>query len=204
MHLKQKTGLLGDYFSSNRLGDSGMATITNRYKKVTTFLVEIRAVMEYCRALVTGGIVTGIEIWETAVIPYLLNNSETWNDLPPKALEMLDDLQNQFLVNLLATPRTCPTPSLMWETGTISMGNKILKKKLLFYHHLLQLPEESLAWEVAQVQSNLALPGLISECAALVLDMELPEAKSCTKLEWKKLVNQNIKKKNRQDILDYP
>ena len=82
---------LGDYISSNGLGDSVMATITNRYKKVTTFLMEIRA----------------------AVIPYLLNNSETWNDLPPKALEMLDDLQNQFLVNLLATTRTCPTPSLM-------------------------------------------------------------------------------------------
>lgn len=146
--------------------------------------------------------VTGIEIWETAVIPYLLNNSETWNDLPPKALEMLDDLQNQFLVNLLATPRTCPTPSLMWETGTISMGNKIIKKKLLFYHHLLHLSEESLSWEVAQIQSNLALPGLISECAALVCDMELPEAMSCSKLQWKKAVNEKTRKKNRNDILD--
>ena len=32
--------------------------------------------------------------------------------------------------------------------------------------------------------------------------MELPDAKSCTKLQWKKQVNQKIKKKNRQDILD--
>ena len=70
-----------------------MATITNRYKKVTTFLMEIRSVMQYCRALVTGGTVTGI-----------------------------DDLQNQFLVNLLANPRTCPTPSLMWETGNHFYG----------------------------------------------------------------------------------
>ena len=193
---------LGDYISSNGLGDSVMVTIKNRYKKVTTALMEIRAVMEDCRALVTGGIVTGIEIWETAVIPYLLNSSETWNDLPPKALEMLDDLQNQHLVNLLATPRTCPTPSLMWETGTISMGNKIIKKKLLFYHHLIHLPEESLAWEVAQIQSKLALPGLISECAALVCDMELPEPISCSKLQWKKAVNEKIRKKNRKDILD--
>ena len=145
---------------------------------------------------------TGIEIWETAVIPYLLNNSETWDNIPPKALEILDDLQNQFLQNLLATPRTCPTPSLMWETGTISMGNKIIKKKLLFYHHLSHLPEESLAKEVAQIQSNLALPGLILECAALVCDMGLPEAGSCSKLQWKKIVNEKIRQKNRKDILD--
>ena len=193
---------LGDYISANGLSDSVMVTINNRHKKVTTALMEIRAVMEDCRALVTGGIMTGIEIWETAVIPYLLNNSETWDNIPPKALKILDDLQNQFLQNLLATPRTCPTPSLMWETGTISMGNKIIKKKLLFYHHLSHLPEESLAKEVAQIQSNLALPGLILECAALVCDMGLPEAGSCSKLQWKKIVNEKIRQKNRKDILD--
>ena len=42
----------------------------------------------------------------------------------------------------------------------------------------------------------------MSECAALVQDMELPEATSSSKAQWKKFVNQCIKKKNRQDILD--
>ena len=85
---------LGDYISSEGLGDSIIVTINNRSKKVTIVLLEIRAVIEDCRALVNGGIVTGIEIWETAVISYLLNNSETWNYGPSKAMVMLDDLQN--------------------------------------------------------------------------------------------------------------
>ena len=41
--------------------------------------MEVRAVVEDCRAMVTGGIITGLEIGEMAVTPYILNNSETWS-----------------------------------------------------------------------------------------------------------------------------
>ena len=192
---------LGDYISAKGLGDSTLITITKRCKKVTTALMEIRAVVEDCRAHVTGGLVTGLEIWDIAVMPFLLNNSETWAEIPPKALEVLENIQNQFLKSILNTPRTCPTPSLLWETGTITMENKIIKKKLLFFYHLLHLPEESLAWEIAQVQANLSLPGLLMECKSLSKNIDLPEALSCTKIQWKKLVLKRINEKNRNDVL---
>ena len=192
---------LGDYISTNGLGDSIIVTINNRVKKVTA-LMEVRAVVEDCRAQVTGGIVTGLEIWEMAVTPYLLNNCDTWNSLPTVALELLEDLQNQFLRNLLATPRTCPTPSLLWETGTISMKNKIIKKKLLFYYHILHLPHDSLAWQTYDVQTKLALPGLIQECEEMLNKMELPKANDCTQLQWKTAVKKAIKMKSRNDLLE--
>lgn len=125
-----------------------------------------------CRAMVTGGIITGLEIWEMAVTPYILNNSETWNSLQTTALELLEDLHCQFFRNILATPRTCPTPSFAIGTGTLSMENKIIKKKLLFYHHL---SEDSFAWQICQVQTKLALPGLVQECESLISTSELPK-----------------------------
>ena len=79
-----------------------------------------------CREDVVGGIIAGLEIWEVAVIPYLMNNSDTWAYMPKQALDVLDSLQNQFLRSLLATPRGNPTPALLWETGTPTMENRIL------------------------------------------------------------------------------
>ena len=158
--------------------------------------------MEDCRAMVTGGIITGLEIWEMAVTPYILNNSETWNSLPKTALDLLEDLQFQFLRNILATPRTCPTPSLLWETGTMSMENKIIKKKLLFFHHLHHLSEDSLAWQICQTQSKLALPGLVQECESLIDSLELPSVGECSQLKWKNEVNKKLLTKNRNDLLE--
>ena len=91
-----------------------------------TYVYEIKAVIEDCRAEVVGGITAGLEIWELAVIPYLINNCDTWAYMPKQALDILDSLQNQFLINLLATPRGSPTPVLLWETGTSTMENGLL------------------------------------------------------------------------------
>ena len=159
-----------------------MVTVTKRYHKVKTAVKEIRAVIEDSRAKVTGGITSGLEIWEAAVMPYLLNNSETRSELSKEAIELLENLQLEFLRNLLDTPVTCPKQSLLWETGTITMNNKIKKKKLLFYHHLKQLPHQSLAWEIGDIQESLKFPGLINECKDFIKVLGLPEPSSCTKL----------------------
>ena len=82
------------------------------------------------------------------------------------------------------------------------MEHRIAKKKLLFYHHLVSLPEDTLASEVARMQSTLSYPGLISECEVLLMNYELPPVSSTSKLSWKKLVNQKICEKNRYDLLE--
>ena len=192
---------LGDYISSEGLAKSTFVTIKKRYDKVKTALKEIRAVIEDCRANLTGGIITGLEIWEVAVIPFLLNNSETWTELEKDALEMLENLQVEFLRNLLDTPRTCPIPSLLWETGTSTMENRILKRKLLLYYHLIHLPQDSLAWEIAQIQDELHLPGLIQECKENIDHLKLPEAKKCSKFQWKNAVKKKMMEINKSDLI---
>ena len=82
------------------------------------------------------------------------------------------------------------------------MMNKIIKKKLLFYHHILHLPHDSLAWQIYDVQTKLALPGLIQECEEMLNKMELPKANDCTQLQWKTAVKKAIKMKSRNDLLE--
>ena len=81
------------------------------------------------------------------------------------------------------------------------MNNKISKKKLLFYHHLLQLPQDSLAWQIAQTQINLGLPGLTQECSINCKEMKFPNPGTLSKMNWKRPVNQKIKDKNKNDLL---
>ena len=193
---------LGDMISCNGLAASVEATVAKRRGQVFSNILEIKAVIEDYRATVVGGVAAGIEIWELAIMPFLMNNSETWVEISPKTIENLDNLQNMFYRYLLATPRSCPIPALLWETGGLLMEHRIAKKKLLFYHHLVNLPEDTLASEVATLQSNLSYPGLISECKNLMRNYDLPSVSSTNKLGWKKLVNQKTHEKNRDDLLE--
>ena len=92
-----------------------------------------------------------------------------------------------FYRYLLATPRSCPIPALLWETGGLLMKNRIAKKKLLFYHHLINLPEDTLAFEVAKTQDTLSYPGLIGECKTLIEEYELPKCNGRNLLTTKSL-----------------
>jgi hypothetical protein len=52
------------------------------------------------------------------------------------AVEDLDGLQNLFYRVLLQVPAGCPKPMLYWDVKGLLMANRILKKKLLFLHHV--------------------------------------------------------------------
>ena len=193
---------LGDMISSDGLADCVLKTVLKRKGQVVSCILETKAVVEYYRSMVVGGITAGLEIWELAILPFLLNNSETWVEINQKTITILDGLQFMFYRYLLATPRSCPIPALLWETGGLLMKNRIAKKKLLFYHHLINLPEDTLAFEVAKTQDTLSYPGLIGECKTLIEEYELPSVSSVTKEQWKKLVNNKISEYNKNELLE--
>ena len=65
---------LGDYISGLGSAETAFITVTKRHRKAMNAIFEIKAVIEDCRINVVGGLITGLEILEVAVIPYLLNN----------------------------------------------------------------------------------------------------------------------------------
>ena len=81
-----------------------------------------------CRSQVIGGLKAGLQIWEAAVIPMLLYNADTWQDIASRTVDKLEQLQLSFLRCLLGVGTGCPKPILYSETGVILMEFRILEK----------------------------------------------------------------------------
>ena len=141
---------------------------------------------------------SGLKLWMFGLLPSLLANAETWTDISPTSIQSLEDIQYLLLQRIFNVPRTTPHAALRWDTATISIEMQIAKRKMLFLHHLINLDENSLAKEIFDVQQADNLPGLVSECKALIKQLKLPnifEKKvSCglSKLSWKRLVNHAV------------
>ena len=89
-----KEKYLGDMISCYGLAASVEATVKKRKGQVFSNILEVKAVVEDYRANVVGGITTGLEIWELAIVPFLMNNCETWVEIAPRTIDSLDNLQN--------------------------------------------------------------------------------------------------------------
>ena len=59
-------------------------------------MYEVKSILSDCRAHVTGGLVCGLDMWEVAIIPALLYNAETWQDIHKKTV---DELKKEFSSN---------------------------------------------------------------------------------------------------------
>ena len=184
--------LLGDWLSGDGLSQSVATTVKKRKGLALASIYEIRAVVEDCRSNAIGGLKTGIDLWEAAVLPMLLYNAETWMSISKSTLDELEDVQKRFYRCLMCVglESGCPIPSLYLETGGILMSNRILLRKLLFLHHLATLPETSLAREVYDLQNQLNLPGLVSECQEFLRDHEFVAIYKYSKFQWKRTIKE--------------
>ena len=106
---------------------------------------EIKAIVEDCRSTVLGGLKVGIDIWEAAYIPSLLNNCSTWMEIRQSTIDKLDEVQNALYRSLLNVPFTTPKAALIGEVGGTKMSFRIMMHKLIFMNHILHLGEDSLA-----------------------------------------------------------
>ena len=137
-------------------------TINKRIGLTKKSIFEIKSIIEDCRSQVVGGIVTGILLWESCVLPFLLNNCSTWLDIKQKDMDKLIKIQNLFL-NVLLGLRNCPAAMMLWDVCLLSIPNRILKEKLMLYHHISCLPQGALASQVLACQQRHELPGLHQE-----------------------------------------
>ena len=151
----------------------------------------MKSVLEDSRINVAGGLKAGIDIWEFSVLPFLLNNSEVWADIPKGAIDQLENLQKMFYRSLFATPISTPSPALLWEAGGLTMLYRIKMRKLTFYHHILSLEDDTVASRVARVADRAGYPGLIKEYKALCEEMNLPHPGKISSLSWKRQVKKS-------------
>ena len=193
---------LGDYFHRKGNSQSIITTVKNRYGKAIEAIVDIRNIVEDVRAEAIGAIKTGIEIYELSVIPFILFNSEVWDNIPKEAMNLLNKIHLTFLRMLLKTLSSTPIPALLWETGSLDMNARIVKRKLSFYHHVENMHEDSLAKSIANVQKKNRFPGLIGECKQLLRDYNIDDEEivGVSKDAWKKKVRKAINRKFKENL----
>ena len=145
---------------------------------------------------------TGITIWEAAVIPSLLYNSSTWVCMRNEDLKRLEKLQRLFLSTLFQVQNS-PAPSFNWDLKILTMENRILKYKLMFIFHLFTLPNDAVAYQVLQNQVQFSFPGLYFELEEFLKNNGIHEKNiiDFTKTQWRKFVDDRVSKKNEEELL---
>ena len=117
MKQKSQEKYLGDFLHCDGLAASVKATVESRAASLKSGAVEVRAIIEDCRSYCLGGLDVGLEIYELAYIPAVLNNAQSWVEIDKTTLDKLEDLQCNFLRILLSTPASTPgSPGVgLWD-----------------------------------------------------------------------------------------
>ena len=140
-----------------------------------------------------------------SVIPFLLNNASTWTDITDGAIQELDKLQELFLHVLLEVPRSTPKPLLYWDTGTMTMSNRIKVMKLNLVVHLHKLDQSSLAKQVLDEQIRHDWPGLAKEAKEICQNWKMEnvtkeDEKIKSKKVWKRVIQKKAKEEEEKDL----
>ena len=193
---------LGDYLRLD-LEESVHTTVIKRSGIAKMAINDIRTVVEDTRASQLGGLNLAFTLWEAAIIPKLLWNSETWMCIQPKTIKILNNIFNQFYRSILRISTGCPKVNLYWQTGGYLPQNLVLKNKLNFLHHLSNLLESSLAKEVFRIQESLSSssPSLLKELEEHLSNLPITSPEGLSKRLWKRQIDKYIYNKNVKDLI---
>ena len=82
----------------------------------------------------------------------ILTNAEAWYGLTDSEIELLEQVDEQFLRIFLEVGKGCPREMLYLETGAIPLRFAIYKRRLMFLHYLLNEDEKSLINRFLKIQ----------------------------------------------------
>ena len=195
MNIKSADKWLGQQISEDGLAASVSATVEKREAKIKGAALEIANIVNDWRSEAAGGMNTALLLWESCVIPSLLQGAGTWVEIAPKTVKKLNGLQNWFIRLILQAGPGAPLASLCWETGVMDMKLRIYKEKLMMIVHLRNLDENSLASKIYKEQLEKGWPGLAREGKEICEELEIENVNETKmgKNDFKRLVNNSIK-----------
>ena len=134
--VKEKDDYLGDVLHEGGLAKCVEATVAKRYGRIFSNIIEISSILEDYRVETVGGLKSGLDIFEMAILPSLLNNSDVWIEIDDPTIHRLESIQLKMFRQLFAVPDSTPIPMLRFELGHTSMKEKINQRKLKIIYHL--------------------------------------------------------------------
>ena len=194
---------LGDYISTS-LANSVQVTVNKRVGISNHSVYEIRSLIDDQRANALGGLSLSFLVWEMAVIPSLIHNSENWLGINKKTINELEKIQLKHLRVSLAVGTGCPTPLLYAQTGTLTMANRIIMKKLLFLYHVASLPVGTIARDLyeSQLKHEDGVSSLVTECAPFLREFGIQNIRAFSKHQYKTLIKKKIHERNKSQLVE--
>ena len=98
-----------DVLSSLGLAESVKATVTDRTGKVKGAIYELGVLIKDVRMQAVRGIDTAIELYESSIVPSLIANCETWQEIRKDTEDKLDALQDLIGKVVLQMPNLTPS-----------------------------------------------------------------------------------------------
>ena len=191
---------LGDFLGST-LEASVHQTVLKRVGIVKKSIQDIRAIIEDKRANSVGGFNVAIQIWESAILPMYLNNAETWFNISKKTVKILEDTFNTFYRCMFRIGTGCPKVNFYWQCATMTPMNHILQKKLMFIHHLANLPIDSLARNLFDLQEANTIR-IVAENAEHLNALNFQINRFQSKAVWRKSVKKYVIARNKAELLE--
>ena len=192
---------LGEIITMNN-DESVHKTVLKRIGLAKRSVIEIRSILEDSRAARLGGINVAFHLFESVVLSSIFHNSETWDYMPKKTVKVLDDFFNFFFRKIFRCSTGAPIPNFYWQSGFLRAGYWILKRKLIFCHHLSNLPVNSLGREFFDIQMESSHPSLITEMREHLESLSVPDLKSISKNMWRSKVTKYVINLNRTQLLE--
>ena len=196
--LKEKFKWLGQTLSSGGLAESVAATVEAREGKIRGACLEIAQIINDWRSHVTGGMETGLLLWEACCVPSLLNGAGTWMEIAKKTEKQLDKIQFWGLRLFLQTGPGTPLVSILWDTAVLQMGLRVKFEKIMLIFHIRSLNKEALAKKMYLEQIEKNWPGLAAETKTICEELDLEDCNTTTqsKEQYKILLTQACHRSN--------
>ena len=190
---------LGDYLGPS-LEESAHQTVIKRAAVAKMAIYEVRNIIEDSRADKMGALNLAFTFWEQSILTMLTFNCESWLSISKKTFRVLDNLFHTFCRIIFRVSTGCPVPSFYWQSGSLTMENLVLERKLNFLRHLANLPEGEVARSVfdIQVKENL---GLYLELKDHLKQLGIIDLQSVSKWQFRRKVKSYIFEKNKSELL---
>ena len=142
----------------------------------------------------------GLILRESMLINGILTNAEAWYGLSDCEMELLEQVDENFLRIFLEVGRGCPKEMLYLETGTIPMRFIIFKRRIMCLHYSLNESENSLVNKFLKTQmekpsTNDWINFIMKDLDLLEISLSYYEIRVLSTAQFKNLVDKSTVKK---------
>ena len=95
-----------------------------------------------------------LQLYELCIVPSILYNLEGWNRLSKSEIKKLESIQHQALCSLLHLPKTTPYLGLISELGIWRMEERLMYRKTMLYHNVMNSKRSRLCKEIIEQQKD--------------------------------------------------